>query len=147
MALFWGNFEKGALSKLSPGIEKNGPKSLSTLHPSQHPREAFSTRVGTSQPLFHTRGHDNVHQSYLWWVVQVFDIAKYSRKYYLSVEAAPVWMWRHLVVCRCQAHRGDATRHAIQYSPTRCTTMSCRPVKFTAHYMWTFLMTWKLSIQ
>ncbi len=66
-------FCKKAFSQLSPRLQDNGPKSHSALDPFQYPLEAFLTRIETGQCLFHTRGHEKIHQSYLWWLVKVFQ--------------------------------------------------------------------------
>ncbi len=66
MSIFLADFVIKAFSLLSPRLQNNGSKSHSALDPSQHPLEAFLTRIETGQCLFHTREHEKVRQSYLW---------------------------------------------------------------------------------
>jgi hypothetical protein len=37
------------------------------------PLEAFLTRIGTGQLLFHARKHENVHQSHLLWIMKLVN--------------------------------------------------------------------------
>ncbi len=73
MSIFLADFVKKALSQLSPRLQNKHPKTHSTLDPFQHPLEAFLTRIETGQCFSPTRGHEKVHQSYLWSLVKVFQ--------------------------------------------------------------------------
>jgi hypothetical protein len=66
MSIFLAGLVKKALSKLFPRLQNKDPKTHSTLDPFQHPLEAVLIRIETGQCLSSTRGHEKVHQSYLW---------------------------------------------------------------------------------
>jgi hypothetical protein len=48
-------------------------KSFIATSPLPISSRGFLTRVRTSQLLFHTWGHEKNHQSYPWWIVQLFE--------------------------------------------------------------------------